>query len=373
MSVNRATCPGAAVGCRAHGLGAPCLILTRDGVRMFEDCGGAGAGEAGWPGATRSRDTSTMRTEPWPTRASSPRIASFLASATEIVDALGLGAQLVGISHECDYPAELMDRPRLSRPRFQAAGLGSAAIDRELRRIMSQYGSVYEVDDDGLEAVRPDLILTQAVCEVCAVPTPGVRQIVARRGLDARVLSLDAHSLDEILDCILQVGDAAGAGHRAEALVASLRGRLEAVRRAVEGRPRPRVLALEWLDPPFVPGHWVPEQIEAAGGECLAGRAGEASGRATWEALAELDADALVVMPCGYDLDATRADAAAYADELRAVAPRAVAEGRAWIVNGSAYFNRSGPRVVRGAEVLAGLLHPGQVPAPRDDETERWG
>lgn len=313
-----------------------------------------------------------MRSETSTTNGSAPRIASFLASATEIVNALGLGAQLVGISHECDYPAELMDRPRLSRPRFQTAGLGSAAIDRELRRVMAEYGSAYEVDGRGLEAVRPELILTQAVCEVCAVPTPGVREIVERRGLGARVLSLDAHTLDEILDCIQQVGDAAGAGHRAEALVATLRGRLVAVRRAVAGGSRPRVLALEWLDPPFVPGHWVPEQIEAAGGECVAGRTGEASRQATWGDLAQLDADALLVMPCGYDLDATRADADAHADALRAVAPRAIAQGQAWIVDGSAYFNRSGPRAVRGVEVLAGLLHPDLLRPPRSDEAEPW-
>lgn len=307
-----------------------------------------------------------------------PRIASMLASATEIVASLGLGDRVVGISHECDYPPGLLDRPRLSRPRFDPAGLSSAAIDSELRRVMAEHGSAYEVDGAALEALAPDLILTQAVCEVCAVPTPGVREVVRERRLDADVLSLDAHTLDEILDTILQVGAAAagfgaeGADDRAHALVAELRARLDAVSRAVAGEPAPRVLAVEWLDPPFVPGHWVPEQIDRAGGESLVGEAGGHSRQVEWGDLSGLDPDTLLIMPCGYDLEATRADADAHAAELAVVAPRAIAEGRAWILDGSAYFNRSGPRAFRGVEILAGLLHPGCVPAPGPTEAAIW-
>ncbi len=300
------------------------------------------------------------------------RIASLLASGTEIVQALGLGDGLVAISHECDYPPEVLDRPRVSRPRFDPIGLTSGEVDRAVRRAMEEHGSVYEVSGDRLEALRPDVVLTQAVCEVCAVPTPGVRELVASRGLSAEVVSLDAHTLEDVFGCIAAVGRAAGVEARAAELVSELRGRLDVVRAAVAGRSGPGVLAVEWLDPVFVPGHWVPEQIELAGGRNLAGEMGARSVEAEPSDLAELDADVLVIMPCGYDLGATQADADAHGELLARIAPRAVRQGRAWAVDGSAYFNRSGPRVVRGVEVLAGLLHPGAVPAPGAQEAAVW-
>lgn len=306
-------------------------------------------------------------------RTATPCIASFLASGTEIVAALGLEDRLVGISHECDYPPRILDRPRLSHPRFDPAGLDSGQVDAAVRAAMRDHGSVYRVDGEMLEALRPDLILTQAVCEVCAVPTPGVRELVVERGLGARVLSLDAHTVDEILGTILQVGEAAGASRRARDLVASLRARLAEVERAVAGRPRPRVLGLEWLDPPFLPGHWVPEQITRAGGECLAGETGSHSVQVDWEALAGLDPDVLIVMPCGYGLAETVSEADRFAERLRALAPRAVAEGRAFAVDGSSYFNRSGPRFVDGVEIMAALLHPTVFAAPPPEAARVWG
>lgn len=300
------------------------------------------------------------------------RIASFLASATEIVVALGLEDRLVAISHECDYPPRVLDRPRLSRPRFDPAGLTSGEIDRAVREAMQQYGSVYEIDVAALEAVRPDLILTQAVCDVCAVPTPGVRELVREHGIEAEVLSLDAHTLEGIFETVLQVGEAAGVPERARELVAGYRARLARVEEAVRGAPRPRVLSIEWLEPPFAPGHWTPEMVERAGGENLVGRVGAPSAQLGWEELEGLDPDVLVIMPCGYGLEASRAEADRHASQLRRVAGRAIEGGRAFVVDGSSYFNRSGPRVVDGVEILAGLLHPGRVGAPVAGVAEVW-
>jgi iron complex transport system substrate-binding protein len=300
------------------------------------------------------------------------RIASFLASGTEIAVALGLQDQIVAISHECDWPPDVLDRPRLSRPRFDPTGLGSGAIDRAVRAAMAEHGSVYVIDEAQLTEVRPDLVLTQAVCAVCAVPTPGVEAVVRRSGLAAQVVSLDAHTIDDILRSIEQVAAAADARDRAADVIAQLRARIDAVRAAVAGAARPRVLAIEWLDPPFAPGHWVPEMIELAGGDNLVGTAGAHSQQMSWAALSDLDPDVLVIMPCGYDLDATRRDADAMADRLRDVAPRALDSGNAFIVDGSAYFNRSGPRFVTGIEILATLFHRDRCHTLLDGVAQRW-
>lgn len=295
-----------------------------------------------------------------------------LASATEIVAALGLGDRLVAISHECDHPPDVLDRPRVSRPRFDPTGLDSGAIDGAVRAAMAEHGSVYVVDAELLARLRPDLILTQAVCEVCAVPTAGVRDVVARCGLGATVLSIDAHSVTEILASIDAVGDAAGARGAAAALRASLERRIAAVGAAVAGQARPRVLSIEWLDPPFTPGHWLPEMVELAGGMNLRGHAGARSEATTWRALEGLDPDVLLIMPCGYGLDASIADADRHAARLQHCAPRAVAGGRAFVVDGSSFFNRSGPRVVDGIEILAGLLHPDRATAPAAGTAAVW-
>jgi iron complex transport system substrate-binding protein len=300
------------------------------------------------------------------------RIVSTLASATEIACALGLTDSIVGISHECDYPTAALDRPRISRPRFDPEGMSSADVDRAVRSAMAEHGSVYEIDAQALERLRPDLILTQAVCEVCAVPTLGVRRVLADLGLDARVLSLDAHTVAEIISSIADVGEATGRDGAALELTRGLEARLAAVRDAVRGAQPPRVLAIEWLDPPFAPGHWVPEMVEMAGGIDLLGKTGERSYEIAWERMRDLDPDALVVMPCGYGLAAARADADLYANELRSVASRAIESDASWVVDASAYFNRSGPRVVRGVEILAGLFHPERWPPPEPDVASAW-
>jgi iron complex transport system substrate-binding protein len=285
------------------------------------------------------------------------RIASFLSSATEIVYALGLQDHLAAISHECDWPPEALSLPRLSRPRFDPAGLTSGDIDAQVRRCMAEYGSVYEVDVDALSRARPDLILTQGVCEVCAVPTGSVHEAVASLSWRPTVLSLDAHTLEEILHTVRQVADAAGESARGEETAGALRRRLNCVAEAVAGRPRPRVLALEWLDPPFAPGHWIPEMVEAAGGDGLLGEAGARSVEVPWERVEGLDPDRLLLIPCGYAMDDARRDADRAAARLRAAAPRAVESGGA-AVGHSAWFSRSGPRVVEGTEALAAWLHP---------------
>jgi iron complex transport system substrate-binding protein len=279
-----------------------------------------------------------------------------------MVCALGLDERLVAISHECDYPPGVLDRPRVTRARFDPERLDGAAIDRAVREALAQHGSVYEVDRDRLRAARPDLILTQGVCEVCAVPTALAEEAACAIGGQIRVLSLDAHSIEEILESIAEVGRAAGAGPAGARVVAGLRDRMAAVARRVTGAPRPRVLALEWLEPVFIPGHWVPEMVARAGGEMLIGSADRRSEAVPWERLHGLDPDVLIVMPCGYGLARSGTEARAYADRLRAVAPRAVAGGRAWVVDGSSYFNRSGPRVADGVEILGRILHPDLVP-----------
>lgn len=276
------------------------------------------------------------------------RIVSLLPSATEIVCALGLEDRLVGISHSCDYPPSITERPRLSRPRMDLNGRSSGEIDAAVRAALRDYGSVYEIDVAGIHARKPDLVLTQGICDVCAVPERQVLDSVE----GARVLTLDAHDLDAILASIRDVGCATGVPERAEQLIARMRARITAVRERVAGKPRPRVLALEWLDPPYVPGHWVPELVAAAGGQLLAGTVRKPSCRMAWSELQELEPDVLLIMPCGFDLRATQSEAARYRSELRALG------GRVQLLDASAYFSRSGPRVVDGLEILTSALHP---------------
>lgn len=298
------------------------------------------------------------------------RIVSLLPSATEIACALGLEDRLVGISHSCDYPESVTDRPRLSRPRTNLDGLSSGEIDAAIRSALHDYGSVYEIDVERIEALEPDLILTQGICDVCAVPESqiiasvvptlksGPSKALRLKRSDSpgplfrvgKILRLDAHDLAAIFHSIRDVGCATGVAERADALIAEMQRRIEAVRHRVAGRPRPRVLALEWLDPPYAPGHWVPELVDAAGGELLAGTARRPSFPMEWSELRKLDPDVVLVMPCGFSLAEARREAQRYASELRAIG------GRVHLLDASAYFSRSGPRVVDGLEVLAGAF-----------------
>ena len=294
---------------------------------------------------------------------STTRIVSLLPSATEIVCALGLGDRLVGVSHGCDHPSAMLEKPRLTRPRFPLDGRSSGEIDAAVRQALREFGSVYEVDTERLAAVEPDLLLTQGVCEVCAVPTRDAEAAAARLGSCPTVLALDAHDIAGVLTTIRRVGQAGSVPERAEQCVRETERRIASVRARVEGRSVPRVLALEWLEPPFVPGHWVPEMVALGGGDLLRGVAGRPSFAVRWEELAGLDPDVLLVMPCGFDLAAARADADRYRAALCAVAPRAMRAGRAYAVDATAHFSRPGPRVADGVELLAGLLHPDVFPA----------
>ena len=278
----------------------------------------------------------------------------------------------MGISHECDYPPEVLSRPRLSRPQFDSTGLSSGELDEAVRAAAAE-GGVYRLDAGRLAELEPDLIIAQAVCEVCAVPTSLAEQVAATLDGRTEVLSLDSHSIDGILGSILAVVQAAGLLQRAADLVADLRDRISTVANRVSNRPRVRVLGIEWLDPPFVPGHWVPEMIEVAGGDCLLGVPAKPSRSLPWNELRGHDPDLLVIMPCGYGLERSRAEADQHSGELLSVAGRAVESGRAFVVDGSAYFNRSGPRMVDGVEILGALLHPECFPdAELEGKAARW-
>jgi iron complex transport system substrate-binding protein len=276
------------------------------------------------------------------------RIVSLLPSATEIVCALGLEDRLVGISHSCDYPPSITHLPRLSRTRASLAGLSSREIDAAVRAALRDYGSVYEIDVEQIRALKPDLILTQGICDVCAVP----QSQVLDASLGGSVLTLDAHDLAAIFSSMRDVGRATGVTDRAEQLIAEKQQRIAVVRARASARPRPRprVLALEWLDPPYAPGHWVPELIELAGGDLLAGTARRQSFPMQWSDLSELHPDVVLVMPCGFDLDETRRDAERHAEQLGSLG------GRLHLLDASSYFSRSGPRVVDGLEILEETL-----------------
>ena len=282
------------------------------------------------------------------------RIVSLLPSATEIVCALGLEERLVAVSHSCDYPPSVTNRPRLTRLRSNLDGLASGAIDAAVRAALRDHGSVYEIDIQAIRGLEPDLVITQGICDVCAVPKS---QVVAA-AVGSAILTLDAHDLAAIFASIRDVGCATGVSDRAEEVIASIRERIAAVQERVAGRPSPRVLALEWLDPPYVPGHWIPELIAAAGGDLVAGTARRPSYRVTWSELRELDPDVLLIMPCGFDLETARKEGDCHVVKLHQVAGRALAADRGYVVDASSYFSRSGPRVADGVEIAGALLHP---------------
>jgi len=291
-------------------------------------------------------------------RSSQMRIASLLPSATEIVYSLGLGDALVAVTHECDYPEDAMSRAQVTRNLLRS-GLSSARIDLAVRRSRRDVHTVYELDADRLTALAPDVVLTQSLCEVCAVPRAAVESAVCSMPQEAEVVSLDPHSLDEVLDTILEAGEHLNAQREARQLVADLRRRIERVQLAVgPTAERPRVFCCEWLDPIFRAGHWVPEQVRLAGGAEGLGREYEPSSPVEWDEVLQYAPEVIVLMPCGFDAS----EAAERVGEL-ATRPGwdslpAVQNGRVFAVNGSAYFSRPGPRLVDGVELLAGILHP---------------
>jgi iron complex transport system substrate-binding protein len=298
-----------------------------------------------------------------------PRVASLLPSATEIVHFVGAGDALVGVTHECDYPPGVETLPRLTGTLIDHHPMTSAEIDAAIGEHLTDAGSIYSLDVKLLGDLKPELILTQGICDVCAVSLGIVEKAAVRLPQTPRVLSMNPVSLDGVLDATVEVGDAVGRGAEARTKVAALRERLARVEETVAGLPRPRVGCIEWLDPPFSAGHWVPEMVRFAGGEELFAEAGEPSGRLAWREVFEAAPEVLVLMPCGFD--------AARAVREAGVLPGlpgwfdlpTVKDGRVWAVDANSYFSRPAPRLVEGVEILARLLHPeafSDVPEPGD-------
>jgi iron complex transport system substrate-binding protein len=279
--------------------------------------------------------------------------------------ALGLGDQVVAVTHECDYPPEAARRRHLTRS-LVPEGLSAGQIDAEVRRLRGDGRHLYELDESTLAELDVDLIVTQAVCEVCAVSYEDVVAVAARLPTRPQVISLDPSNLAEVLDDIQRLGEATGVADRAIRLRDALARRLDHVHTAVAGASRPRVLALEWLDPPFIGGHWVPEMIEIAGGQDVLGVPGAKSRTAEWDELAASEPSVLVAMPCGWNARQARSEVEAHAPEVAAIGAE-----RIWAVDAAASFSRPGPRLVEGTELLAHLLHPDRVQAPAGVSFER--
>ena len=286
------------------------------------------------------------------------RIVSLLPSSTEIVCALGLGPRLVGRSHECDFPPEVADLPACTEPRLDT-GASSAEIDRDVRALVRDGLSVYRVDPERLRSLRPDVILTQEQCEVCAA-TPRDLEAALADWLDAppHVLSLAPATLADVLRDVECVARCLGVEARGCGLVDRLVERISAIGERSGGGPRPRVACLEWTDPLMGAGHWVPELVSLAGGRPVLGSHGQRSPWTSLEALAEADPDVVVVMPCGLDLSRTRRETAALATRPLFAELRARREGRVALTDGHQYFNRPGPRLVESLEILAEILRP---------------
>jgi iron complex transport system substrate-binding protein len=296
------------------------------------------------------------------------RIVSLLPSATEIVYALGLEGHLVGVTDECDWPPEARRIRVVSRSALPPVA-EPAEIDRLVSASIGGGQPIYRLDTDAIRNLRPDLVLSQDLCAVCAVPSGQVNQALDVLGCQAEVISLDPSSLEEVLDGVLQVGKAAGAEQRAHEVVAVLRDRLASVQGAMEGLERPRVFALEWGDPPYNGGHWVPEMLQVAGGEPVLACPGAPSVRVTWAQIAAVAPQVVVFMPCGYGLQAAVEEAS------RTLLGRPELAGVEAIVavDASAYCSRPGPRLVDGVEILAAALHPERLPPPPAGTAVRLG
>jgi iron complex transport system substrate-binding protein len=283
------------------------------------------------------------------------RIVSLVPHATELCFALGLGDELIAVTHECDYPPAALSLPQVTRDML-AGGLDADQIDAAVRARVAAGESIYELDRELLRSLSPELIVTQALCPVCAVSYEEVSELAKQLPSCPNVISLDPHTLGETLADVRTVAEATGRRAEGVALVARSAGRIDRVRLAVRGAARPRVVALEWLDPVFVAGHWTPQLIELAGGEDVLGLPAESSQQLDWETVAAAAPEIAIVMPCGYDAARARDEALAYSDELRSLdAARVVA------VDAAAYFSRPGPRLVDGLELLAQILHPSRV------------
>ncbi len=277
------------------------------------------------------------------------RIVSLIPSATEILFAVGAGDDVVGVTFECDHPPAARER-RIVSTSAMPEGLSPKEIDDFVGAAMSGGEDLYRLDSGALAELDADLVVTQDLCAVCAVDVSTVDDALSYLGCRADVATVDPHTLDDVLASIVAVGELAGRTSEATALVGMLEARLDAVAQRVADRSRPRVLVLEWTDPPFAPGHWIPEMVTRAGGEPSLGVAGTRSSRITWEEATDSRPDVVVCAPCGFDLDRS----AALAADVRHRFPGVPV----WAVDADGHFARPGPRLVDGVEVLAGILHP---------------
>ncbi|TVR20353.1 MAG: cobalamin-binding protein [Ilumatobacter sp.] len=295
------------------------------------------------------------------------RIVSLLPSATEILFDLGLGDRIVGVTFECDFPPEARSK-RIVSTSALPEGLDPAGIDAVVKERMAAGEDLYRLDRGAFADLDPDLVVTQDLCAVCAIDVTEVDDALAHLGCNAEVLTLDPMTLDEVLDTIVTAGAATGSSEAASTIVAALRDRLERLATRVGDLHRPRTLVLEWTDPAFTAGHWVPDLVTAAGGEPVLGRAGERSVGVEWDAVSTSDAEVVIVAPCGFGLDG----AAALATEVMD-AGRLPSGAEVWAVDADAIVVRPGPRVVEGAEVFAAILHPDHCGAPAPGSARRIG
>ena len=284
------------------------------------------------------------------------RIVSLVPSATETLFALGLGSDVIAVTHECDYPAAALELPKITRD-VLPTGLSAGEIDAAVKERTLAGLSIYELDADLLRDLRPDLIVTQELCSVCAVSYDDVRAVAEDIDTHPHVISLDPHTVGEVLGDVRTLAQATDRKDEAVELIRDASSRIDKVRVAVRGARRPRVAALEWLDPPFAAGHWTPQLIDYAGGEDALGFAGEKSEEHTWDEVAASQPDIVVVMPCGYDAEIAHREAEMHRDQLAAVGA-----GEVVAVDAAAYFSRPGPRIIAGLELLAHIIHPELFP-----------
>ena len=292
------------------------------------------------------------------------RIATLLPSATEIVCALGLAQDIVGVTHECDFPQAVRGRPLIVRGKIDSARLSGGEINAQVEASLARGEGLYEIDVQALRVLRPDLLITQDLCDVCALPGTDVDAAIQGLPAPPRILRLHPHTISDILDDIVTVGAATQRQAEAERLVARLRERMVRVEAAVRDRMRPRVCCLEWLDPPFCGGHWMPEVVELAGGREVIGRTGRPSFQVAWSQIAASHPDVLVLILCGFDVARTQQEARGLAAPAEWQDLPAVRAGRVYATDASSYFSRSGPRIIDGLEILAALLHPDVVSRP---------
>lgn len=296
------------------------------------------------------------------------KIWSLLPSSTEILYAIGLGDQVTGVTHECDYPPDAATKPRVTFSHVDSSK-PSAEIDRQVVQHMRAGRQLYNIVEERLRSDPPDLIVTQDLCPVCAVSPSDFEGHMKDAGCDADVVCLNPHLLDGVIEDVLTVGRATGREKQAREYAESLRERIEAVRRATDGAPKRRVLTLEWLDPPMPGGHWVPEMVEIAGGISGPIAPGEPSRKVPWRELAALQPEVVVLMPCGFD----QHRAAREAEALRTIEGwsdlPAVRSGDVYAVDANHFFSRPSPRLVEGTEILAHLLHPNRWPQPPEFDT----